>query len=341
MIRERDIHTSSEQNESGRRWPKRLLVALCAFAVTACGVEQDWGNYRADLPSLMVRNGTPAQTWMKEHPNDADIQPIAEQSTALWLHGDGDFVFSSLRDNVLQAQTEHRTPVIVLYNIPYRDCGNFSQGGAKNLDQYRSWIDRIASTIGDTPLITVVEPDALLLTDSEQCVKAFSNSPHKRSERLAALQYAIQQLNTSNNNVYIDAGHAVWKTPFEVAQLLKEVGIDSADGIALNTANHYSTEMNFDRAKEISSALHHSLRIVVDTSRNGVSHTSYNGNWCNAPGRSLGDEPTLTSIEEDNVTLDAMLWVKYPGKSDGICDGGMDAGLWDVKLARELVRNRI
>ncbi len=42
-----------------------------------------------------------------------------------------------------------RTALLVLYNIPHRDCGQFSQGGAADGDAYRAWIDGVARGIGD------------------------------------------------------------------------------------------------------------------------------------------------------------------------------------------------
>ena len=87
---------------------------------------------------------------------------------------------------------------------------------------------------------------------------------------------------------------------------------------------------------------------VVDTSRNGKGPTDmsgygaapYNqpaavvstlqaGNWCNAPGAGLGLRPTTTT----NVPLlDAYLWVKTPGQSDGQCDAAGGVRAWDYSI---------
>jgi endoglucanase len=61
---------------------------------------------------------------------------------------------------------------------------------------------------------------------------------------------------------------------------------------------------------------------VIDTSRNGLGS---NGEWCNPPGRALGDRPTAST---GDAAADAYFWIKRPGESDGTCNGGPSAGTW-------------
>ena len=100
------------------------------------------------------------------------------------------------------------------------------------------------------------------------------------------------------------------------------------------------------------------VSFVIDTSRNGQGpwtppedHPAGDPqDWCNPPGRGLGDTPTLNT----GVPLvDAYLWVKTPGESDGACNrwneaGGIDpvrnmmdpgAGEWFPEQALELIAN--
>jgi endoglucanase len=65
---------------------------------------------------------------------------------------------------------------------------------------------------------------------------------------------------------------------------------------------------------------------VIDTSRNGrgpwESEASYPDaqEWCNPPGRGVGPRPQAgTAIR----LLDAFLWIKPPGESDGECTRGL------------------
>lgn len=94
---------------------------------------------------------------------------------------------------------------------------------------------------------------------------------------------------------------------------------------------------------------------IIDTSRNGAgSWIAPAGKykdaeiWCNPPGRGLGRRPAL---QTDNPYIDAFLWIKVPGESDGACHRGTSgpadpargivtpaAGDWFPEQARELIQ---
>lgn len=96
-------------------------------------------------------------------------------------------------------------------------------------------------------------------------------------------------------------------------------------------------------------------RAIIDTSRNGVgswtppeSRYSDPEIWCNPPDRGLGRRPTLNT---NHPYVDAFLWIKIPGESDGQCYRGTSgptdpergieappAGSWFPDQARELIR---
>lgn len=86
---------------------------------------------------------------------------------------------------------------------------------------------------------------------------------------------------------------------------------------------------------------------VIDTSRNGhgpldtskYAASPYDqptsvitaltaGNWCNPPGAGLGLRPKANP-DATQPLLDADLWVKIPGESDGSCDIAGGARAWD------------
>jgi endoglucanase len=71
---------------------------------------------------------------------------------------------------------------------------------------------------------------------------------------------------------------------------------------------------------------------VVDTSRNGTGTTQ----WCNAADQRVGEHPTTDPDLGDDV--DALLWIKPPGESDGDCGTGSGtvAGQFDPDLAAAL-----
>jgi endoglucanase len=94
---------------------------------------------------------------------------------------------------------------------------------------------------------------------------------------------------------------------------------------------------------------------VIDTSRNGLGPwtggTQYSDrqDWCNPPGRGLGIAPTTTT---GSPLLDAYLWIKVPGESDGQCTRGTGgttdpewggitdpaAGKWFAAQAHQLIQ---
>ena len=77
---------------------------------------------------------------------------------------------------------------------------------------------------------------------------------------------------------------------------------------------------------------------VIDTGRNGDGPPdagTAGPTWCNPPGRALGKSPTTST---GHKLVDAYLWVKRPGESDGACRPGDPAsGLWFARYAAGLV----
>lgn len=70
---------------------------------------------------------------------------------------------------------------------------------------------------------------------------------------------------------------------------------------------------------------------MIDTSRNGNGAPA-DGEWCDPDGRKLGRAPTTNTGE---ARIDAYLWVKLPGESDG-CKG--TPGTFTASYAYDLAR---
>jgi len=232
-------------------------------------------------------------------------------------------------------------PLFVAYNIPKRDCGTYSAGGADKGDTYKQWITAFANGIGDRRAAVVLEPDSLGLLK-----KCLSEADQK--ERLGLLRFAVHAfVALGNTAVYIDAGHSLgdghsgWLTAADDAKRLKEAGIDEADGFALNVSNYKSTSSEITYGKAISKLVG-GKHFVIDTSRNGNGppkcdeSTDDEKCWCNPPGRALGSPPTASTADP---LIDAYLWLKKPGESDGACNGGPKAGVFWQERALELARN--
>jgi endoglucanase len=161
-------------------------------------------------------------------------------------------------------RTRPRTAVLVAYNVPNRDCSQYSAGGAKNGRAYAPWIDGFADGIGRRAAI-VIEPDAL----AGLCGK----------HRLANLRAATDRLaKLPNARTYVDAGHSNWQPAATMAKRLRGV---HARAYALNVSNFRRTREIVAYGHRISPTLH----FVVDTSRNGRGPWHGPEDWCNPPRR--------------------------------------------------------
>lgn len=258
------------------------------------------------------------------------IRKIAEQPTGEWIGPENPE--QEARGFTEAAEKSDRTALLVLYNIPHRDCGQYSQGGAADGNAYRAWIDAVARGIGDRAATVVLEPDAVLhLVDG-------CTPDQFHEERYDLLKGAVTRLKSlKNTKVYLDAGNVGWGHPDQIFRSLRQAGIDQADGFSVNVSNFYSTQDSITYGKQLSSKVG-DKHFVIDTSRNGNGPYAQ-GNpaerWCNPPGRSLGEAPTTKTADP---LVDAYLWVKRPGESDGTCKGGPKAGDWWPAYALKLAQ---
>jgi endoglucanase len=133
--------------------------------------------------------------------------------------------------------------------------------------------------------------------------------------------------------VYIDAGNARWVGAADMAARLKSAGIGQADGFSLNVSNFITTAANVAYGEAVSARVS-GKHFIIDTSRNGMGGTA-DGQWCNPSGQALGEMPTTRT---GHRLVDAYLWIKYPGESDGPCNGGPSAGAWWPEYALGLAR---
>ncbi|MFI9238327.1 glycoside hydrolase family 6 protein [Streptomyces sp. NPDC053079] len=269
----------------------------------------------------------------KGQQGDAELlQKIASQPVAEWVGIDDPE--SQTRGFTEAAAKADRDALLVLYNIPHRDCGQYSQGGASDGDAYRAWLDRAVRGIGDRAATVVLEPDALPHMEDGCTPQEY------HEERFALLKDAVGKLKAlPRTKVYLDAGNPSWVTPVDrMAEPLRRAGIEQADGFALNVSNFQTTADSKEYGHRLS-RLVGGKHFVIDTSRNGngpLSGADHEKAWCNPSGRALGEPPTTRT---GDAQVDAYLWVKRPGESDGACKGGPDAGQWWETYALELARN--
>jgi endoglucanase len=300
-------------------------------------------------------------------------------------------VQQQVRQTMTEAAIEQALPVLVAYDIPGRDCAQYSAGGALSEAAYEAWINGFAQGIGNRNASVILEPDALGNMPSG-CGLSSSVYPFTDAERIAELQYAVTALESDPGvSVYLDGTHSAWQSVGTITQRLLEADVQDAQGFFLNVSNYQptpeltdygtwisdciamvtdpsnadynnpsacasqyypATQSDFSTwdlttqwyAQNMGSAVA-VTHFVIDTSRNGdgtntmaqyasapydqpaaVISTLASGNWCNPPGSGLGHLPTATT---GVPLLDAYLWVKTPGQSDGQCDAAGGVRAWD------------
>lgn len=272
-----------------------------------------------------------------EPENAALIDKIAKQPQGLWMGEWNSDIYRAVQHFVERAVAEGSVAVIIAYNVPHRDAAasadeaGHSAGGLASKEAYQRWIRDVYAGIGDNPAVVVMEPDAL------PGVKSLP--PELAEERLFLLQDAIKVLRQNPKvAVYIDAGHAAWVPAEEMAELLKQAGVEHASGFAVNTSNYRTTEECLEYGHAISELIG-GKHFVIDTSRNGagpyLEAQTPEESWCNPPGRKIGQPPTT---ETGDPLVDGFLWLKRPGESDGECRGGPKAGQWWMPQALDMAR---
>ena len=364
--------------------------------------------------------------------NKADarlIKQLVQTPQAVWFtKGTPKTVMQDVRNTVERAADKGTVPVLVAYNIPFRDCAQYSAGGATTVPEYEAWIDGFAAGIGNNKAVVILEPDGLGIIpwynpfadrdgwvanpNYEWCQPAEADPANAAADRFAMLNYAVDKLKAlPNTSVYLDATHSGWLGAGDAADRLIQAGVLRADGFFLNVSNYvqnpqlekYGTwvakciwfadpnsgSWGGGHAEYCASQYYPAnpndfstwaltdqwytdnvesqtwvpypgndglKRFVIDTSRNGqgpwTPTTSYPDamTWCNPPDRGLGHRPTANT---GVALVDAYLWIKLPGESDGECTRGLGpagttvdpewgivdpaAGTWFPQMALDLV----
>ncbi len=265
------------------------------------------------------------------------LDRIAQQPQGLWMGGWNSDIYRAVQYFVERAVKAGAVPVIIAYNVPHRDAAasaeeaGHSAGGLESKEAYQRWIRQVYAGIGDNPAVVILEPDAL------PGLRSLPDDLAK--ERLELLNDAIRVLRQNPKvAVYIDAGHAAWVPAPEMAEMLKEAGVQYASGFALNTSNYRTTEECTGYGHELSE-LTGGKHFVIDTSRNGagpyLEAKNEEEKWCNPPGRKIGAPPTTNT---GDPLIDGYLWLKRPGESDGECQGGPRAGMWWMEQAMQMAQ---
>jgi endoglucanase len=265
-----------------------------------------------------------ADAWRATRPSDADqMEKIASQPMAKWF-GSWNSA-TTVRNEVAAAaatiSAAGKVPVFVAYNIPQRDCGGLSGSNTLTVDGYRTWISEFARGLGQTQAVVILEPDALAamscLPEADQRV------------RVDLIRFAVDQLNANGSaKIYIDAGHGRWQSATTMASRLAAAGVSSVAGFSLNISNFVTDADNIAYGEQLSRLLG-GKHFIIDSGRNGLGPTA-DMQWCNPEGRAIGRRPTTRT---GHPLVDAYLWIKTPGESDGACNGHPASGQWMPEYA--------
>ncbi|KAG5956763.1 hypothetical protein E4U58_006431 [Claviceps cyperi] len=236
----------------------------------------------------------------------------------------------------------------VVYDLPDRDCAAAASSGEftirnDGVAKYKNYIDTIRKIVlaySDVRIMLIIEPDSLsnMVTNLN-----ISKCSEAKSAYLEGVNYALRRLNLPNVAMYLDAGHAGWlgwpANQDSAAQLFAKVYKDAGSpsslrGLVTNVANYNgwdtATPPRYTTGNVIYDEKHyiHALspllerhgwagaRFITDQGRAGrqpTGQTSWS-HWCNAKGTGFGIRP---SANTGDPLLDAFVWVKPGGESDG------------------------
>jgi cellulose 1,4-beta-cellobiosidase len=318
------------------------------------------------------------------------MNSVREQPTALWL----DRIAAVAKVPAWLAAAKEQSaeagkpvvPVFVVYDLPNRDCAAKASNGELKIEEqgeqrYRSeYIDAIVQHFASNPdqrIVAIIEPDSLPNLISNLGVEKCALS---KDVYIHSVAYAVSRLSLPNVALYVDAAHSGWlgweANQRRMVGLVKEMldlagGVDRIRGFATNVSNYNALTGDWGKRLESSNPAPNELmyvdmlrgtlndmglgdmHIVVDTSRNGQAEIrSRWGNWCNIRGAGIGERPSIAP----RPGIDAYLWIKPPGESDGVADptatrsdenggstdataGAPEAGQWFHSYFVELVQN--
>ncbi|KAK0614610.1 1, 4-beta cellobiohydrolase [Immersiella caudata] len=255
---------------------------------------------------------------------------------------------------------------LVLYNLPDRDCSAGHSSGElsfalNGLSRYRTeYVQPFALKVkaaSDLQFAVVIEPDALgnMVTGTT----SFCRNAHGPQQD--AIAYAIQQLQASNVHLYLDVANGGWlgwsANLGPIQTIMQKAGSNAKiRGFSSNVSNYNPYQTNNPPSytagspsadeSRYANSLGNAMRerglptnFIIDQGRvaqNGARREW--GEWCNISPAGFG-QPFTTNTNNPNV--DAIVWVKPGGESDGQCgmSGAPVAGSWFDAYAQMLTQN--
>lgn len=245
----------------------------------------------------------------------------------------------------------------VVYDLPDRDCAAKASNGELSIANngvalYKSeYIDVIAAIVKrytDVNIVLIIEPDSLGNMVTNMAVAKCQGAAAAYQE---CTTYALKQLNFPHVTMYMDGAHAGWlgwpaNQPGAVkvfSDCYKNAGSPkSVRGLVTNVSNYNAYNAPASGCPSITSVLkgitgwcdeHGYIKamapqlvaagfpghFITDVGRSGKQPTGQTewGHWCNIKGAGFGVKPTTVTGDE---LVDALVWVKPGGESDGTSD---------------------
>ncbi len=190
-------------------------------------------------------------------PNALKLGAMAATPQAAWFtSGTPKEVKADVDKTMCQADLTRTVPVLVAYDIPFRDCAQYSAGGALDTASYEAWIDGFAAGIGKRqggrhprarqPGDHSLErrERRLVPADGDRFSRQHDQRPGRGSrDPLPQLNYAVDKLAAAAPNalVYLDGTHSGWLNVGDASTRLANAGVARAEGFFLNISNYQLT----------------------------------------------------------------------------------------------------
>lgn len=316
-------------------------------AVGACGLNPFRGKnlnrsprFQSHIESTLSRLDPGSEIYGK-------VSELKSVSTAVWIDR---FDSISKIEPALDRANSQTMTTFVVYNLPVRDCSaaaSAGEYGSNDMDRYKVFIEEVAqkfSQYSDRPISVILEVDSLpnLVTNLSSSANCRLAAPIYKE----GIAFAIATLaKLSHVSLYMDIAHSRWlgwnENRQKMASIIKEVldlagGHQLIRGFASNVSNVVGlangpdygdfnpTRGELDYVKLMSQDLE-ALGItgkgyLIDTGRSGNPKADPK-QWCNNPDARLGPKPQVAPSVA-GACVDAYLWVKPPGESDGVSDPG-------------------
>ena len=253
------------------------LVPAASAAPAGASPPPEGGGLYVPRPNSGAKRQVAELTAEGRKTEARQIRAMLDTPQAVWFtQGTPDSVRRDVRSEVSRAAEQRTVPVLVAYNIPFRDCAQFSAGGATTPAEYEAWIDAFAAGIGDRTAIVILEPDGLGIipwydpygsadgsSTLEWCQPAEADPATAASDRFAMLNHAVDVLaGLPNVTTYLDGTHTAWLGVGDIAHRLAQAGVADAGGFYLNVSNYQITANNEQYGRWISDCLAYATAVA-------------------------------------------------------------------------------